>query len=108
MTNPEKNLLRDASTAPVQTGNSIVTTDASGTPKSSPFTLSGGVDAIVVPVDCFELIVGPSGSLKVSEDSTMTHYDVVAANTKESIPCAKAGTIYVQGTGTLNFRFTTL
>lgn len=100
------NLSRDSSAAPIQTGNTIVTIDASTSPKSSPFTLTGGNDAITVPTNCIEVIFNPSANMKVSEDSTMTHYDVIAANTKEAIPCASAGIIYINGSGTVNFRFT--
>ena len=100
------NLSRDSSAAPIQTGNTIITVDASATPKSSPFTLTGGNDAMTVPTNCIELILNPSANLQVSEDSAMAHYDVIAANTKEAIPCAGAGIIYIKGSGTVNFRFT--
>ena len=100
------NLARDSSANPIQTGSTILTVDASNTPKASPFSLTGGNDAFVVPENCIELIVNPSANLQVSEDSALAHYDVVAANTKEAIPCANAGTIYLKGSGTVNFRFT--
>lgn len=99
------NLARDSSASPIQVGSRFQTQDASGTPKTSPFTLTGGVDAISVPVNAAEFIVNPSADLHISELSSMAHYDVIAANTKESVECTKMDTIYVQGSGTLNFRF---
>jgi len=99
-------LIKDANGISVQIGSSIKTTDDSVVVKESPFTLTGGVDAISVPENAVEFIVNPAASLKVSEDATMSTYDVVAANTKESIPCSRMDIIYVEGSGTLNFRFT--
>lgn len=103
------NLPVDGSQKPIQIGNSIKTVDASGTPKTSPFTLTGGVDSFTIPAGCVEFIVNPvTHDMKISELSTMARYDTVAQSSKESIPCAKAVTIYVQGTASdvLNFRFT--
>lgn len=103
------NLMRDGSTTPIQIGSTIATKDNSGTPKNSPFTLTGGIDIIVPPLNAVEFIVNPlTTSLQISEDSTMTTYDVIATSTKESVPCAKMTAIYIRGTNgnVVNFRFT--
>lgn len=102
---------RDASASAVQVGTTFVTHDASDTPKTSPFTLTGGVDIFIVPEGCYEFIVNPvAHDLNISEISTGTPYDVVTATTKEAIGCARMTAIYVQGTvgDNLNFRFTSL
>lgn len=107
----EKNLPRDASSAPIQTGNSFVCVDANSVPLSSPLTLSAGVNTITVPETAIEFIVNPiSADLQVSNESTMTSYDVVKNTTKESIPCAGSDFIYIQGSvgNVVNFRFTVL
>ena len=97
-----KQLVRDENRQPVQIGSSFETT-------SSPFTLTGGIDTIPVPDNGVEFIVNPqTHDIFVSEKSDLTTYDIIAASTKESIPCARMDNIYIQGTGgdTVNFRFT--
>jgi hypothetical protein len=103
------NMFKDGSSNSVQIGSSFKTSDATASPLTSPATLTGSVQTITIPDNAVEFIVNPTtNSLKVSELSNLTYYDVVAKGTKESIPCAKMQYIYIQGTAsdTLNFRFT--
>lgn len=105
-TNISENLAKDASNNPIQIGNGFVTADASQSPQLSPLSLTGSVQTINVPRNAVEFIVFPSADMKISEDVAMASYDTITATTKESIPCAKMDKIYVQGSGTLKFRFT--
>ena len=103
------NLATDASRKPIQVGSAFQTLDATGTPKTSPLAYTDSTQTIAVPDRAIEFIVNPSTALRISEQSDMTPYDVIAANTKESIPCAKMTSIYIvrdSQNGTLNFRFT--
>ena len=103
-------MVTDQNQKPVQIGSSFTTADITGTPKTSP--LSYGtltVITLAVPTNAVEFIVNPSSALRVSEVVGMAQYDVVAANSKEAISCARMDSIFVVGdsaTGTCNFRFT--
>lgn len=105
------NLFRAGSTDQVQIGNAFVTADNSASVKNSPLTVSSSVLTIVPPDNAVEFIVNPSADMKISNDLTMTTYDVIASGTKESVPCAKMSAIYIvrsSGDLTLNFRFTVI
>ena len=98
-------LIKDQNSTSVQIGSSFTTVD--GNSHASPFTLTGGIDNIVVPQGAVEFIVNPtSANLSVSSFSDLSSYDVILNGSKESIPCARMQNIYVQGTGVINFRFT--
>lgn len=101
-------LVRDDNRVAVQVGSGIATISAGQTPKSSPFTLTGGIDVIEIPPRGVEFIVAPSVDLDVSEDPTITHYDTVVATSKEAIPCGQMNKFYIKGAmgGTVKFRFT--
>jgi hypothetical protein len=93
----------------VQIGTSFATIDVSATPKSSPFSLTGGIDIIAVPSNAVEFIVNPTNNpMKISSSPTLVSWDLIATNTKESVPCARMPFIYVKGgtSDNLNFRFT--
>lgn len=105
------NLPTDASTKPIQIGNFFVTVDGATSPVTSPLTLNGSVQTLTVPTNALEVILYPlADALQVSELLAMTQYDLVAATSKESFPCAGMTKVYVQGTNTdtLYFRFTTI
>lgn len=99
-------LVRDENQKEVQIGSSFVTTNGT---QNSPFSYTNVVSAIAVPPGAVEMVLAPTTDLKVSEDSTMTTYDVIVQGTKEAIGCARMDTIYITrsgGSGTLYFRFT--
>lgn len=99
-------LVTDQNSKPVQIGSDFITVSSTF---ESPESLTGSIQAIPVPTGAVEFIVNPiTNNLKVSEDSTMSHYDVVVKDTKEAIPCARMTSIYIQGTAAdvINFRFT--
>lgn len=102
------NLPRDGSATAIQEANNFVVSDNSGTPKTSPLTLSGAVQTLVRPLNAPELVLYPvTSDLKVSSDSTMATYDLVTKGNKEPFPCANMTNIYIQGTAAdvLYFRF---
>ncbi len=108
LTNP---IVRDANRIAVQACGSFVTSDATSVAQTSPLSYTGSVTTIVVPDNALECILNPTTALRVSELVGMAQYDVIAANTKESIPCADMQNIYIKqdaSSGTVNFRFTVL
>lgn len=110
--NPQKmtsGLVRDDNGDQIQIGSGFQTQDAASSPVTSPLTMTGSTQTLAVPTNAVELIVNPSVSMNVSEVVSMATFDVIAASTKESIPCARMPFVYINGaSGTLNFRFTVI
>ena len=106
-----QHLVRDDNNQIVQIGSEFVTQDVTGTPQTSPLTVSSATITIVVPDRAVEFIVNPTlADMRISDQSDMTPYDVIGNATKESIPCARMQNIYLLRDAstnvTLNFRFT--
>jgi len=98
--------------------NYFVTQDATGTPVTSPVTVSkDAATPLVVPAAAAQLVLSTSAALRVSEDPAGAHYFVVPANTQFTFPCltpsadpqlANTGIIYIQGDSAqavVQFRF---
>lgn len=105
---PFGKLFQDRGGNPIQTGNSFQTADATGTPQNSPLAYSSSVITIAVPDSAIEIILNPTTALRVSEVVGMGTYDIIAANTKEVLPCAGMASVYIKrdaADGTVNFRF---
>lgn len=111
-TNPRYNHFgswpHDANRQPISVSeNYFGTEDATGTPVTSPATISNtGVSALTVPAAAGSIVISSSAALRVSEDSTMSHYFVLPANTPLEFPClspaadqqlTNTGVIYLQG-----------
>ena len=95
----------------VQVGSSFTTADATGTPKTSPLTVSSTEIAITVPDRAVEVIFAVTGAdIRVSEVTGMANYYVIPEDAAEAIGCARMPIIYVKRNAavdaTLNFRFT--
>ena len=106
-----EHLGRDDNQQIVQIGSSFLTEDVTSTPQTSPLTVSSATITIVVPDRAVEFIMNPTlADMRISEESDMTPYDVIAQSTKESVPCARMQNIYLLRDAstdvTLNFRFT--
>lgn len=111
MTRPTKNLPIDGSNERMQTCAQFVTADATASAKTSPLAYSSSVITITVPVNAVEWIVYPTTDMRISEVVGMAQYDVVAAGTKEVIPCVGATYLYIirdASDGSLRFRFHTI
>lgn len=104
--NLSSGLAHDANRTPIQIGSGFQTQDAALSPITSPLTLTGSVQVLAVPGNAVECILFPSGAMTISEIAAMTTSDQIAAGSKESVPCARMPFLYVQGSGTLYFRFT--
>jgi len=103
-----KNLPKDGSARVMQVATGIETSDATATPQTSPLTYTTSTTTITIPADCAELNLKPSTALKVSEDSTMTTYFVIDADSWHTIPVGRTDYLYIAGEtagGTLNFYF---
>lgn len=104
-----RSLVRDEDRVPVQIGSSFQTSDATTVPQTSPLAYAGTEIALTVPDRAVELIVNPSTALRIYETTGSTSYDVIAAASKEAVPCARMTTVYIvrdSASGTLNFRWT--
>lgn len=92
----------------VQVSGSFVTADNTGTPQTSPLSLTTtAVFTIVVPDTAIIMTCMSAADMRISEVVGMGQYDLIKANTKESIQCARMANIYVKNdvTGTNNFYF---
>lgn len=85
--------------------SSFKTSDASGTPKTSPLTVTNTVAEVVFPEDAVELqIVYTTQALRISENSTLSGSDLasyvyVPANGSVLIQKAEGGSVYMQRDG---------
>lgn len=103
------NLPRGGSHEIIPVGNYFETTDATGTPQTSPLAYSGAtVYNLVVPQGAIQLTLMPTTDLRVSELSDVSKYDLIKANTKEIIDCASMANIYLKedsADGSVYFKF---
>lgn len=100
MTKNIESLIKDDNGNAVQIGSSFSTL---------VYKATGNVDTVTIPDNCVEVIFYPvTSNLKVSNDVSMTDYDVVAKDAKESFPCSRMEEVYIQGTvaDTVYVRFT--
>lgn len=95
----------------LQVGSGILTADITGTPITSPASVTTTETTINVPTNAKVLVAWSSAAWRVSEQAAMTQHAVVAANQTVNIPLGKSSAIYVRGdagTVTLNFYFITV
>jgi len=88
--------------------NAFQTTDASSSPQSSPLSLDGtSTYTLTVPTNAVQLKLFPTVDLDVSEDSSMSNYFQIAANSVVTIPVADVDKVYVKSgsSGSLYFMF---
>jgi hypothetical protein len=103
-------MFRDKNRVNIPVGSGFVTADVTGTPITSPKSLTTtAVFTIVVPDNAVLMTVVCGAAIRVSEVVGMGQYDVVAANTKEVFQVSKMQNIYVcndsTGTNNLYFKF---
>lgn len=88
--------------------NQFVTQDATGTPQTSPLSLTTtAIFTIVLPPNAVRITFLSGADLRVSDLAAMTRYDLVKANVKEEFQVANMDKVYVQNdaTGTNNLYF---
>jgi len=101
-------LQRDNNRVPIMTGSGILTSDATGTPQTSPLTINATVTTIVVPTNAAEMVVQCNADLKISEAVGMATYFTLSAGVALALPLSATDTIYlstVSGAGILQFYF---
>lgn len=104
-------LAKDSNKESMQTGTGILTTDISGTPKTSPLAYSSTILTIAIPENAAEVVFKPSTAMRVSEASNMSTYYVISAGTTHAFGVSRTDNLYVvrdAGDGTLNFYFVTV
>jgi hypothetical protein len=96
----------------MQTATGFSTQDATApTPNHSPMAYLTTVIALRVPANAVQLILTPSTTLRVSEDSRMTRYCLVASGTQGTFDVTLLQNVYIAqyaSPGTLQFRFATV
>jgi hypothetical protein len=81
----------------IPTANFFITQDASGTPKTSPLTVSSSEVALSVPTNAAELvIVHTSQALRISGITGMARYVVLPIDGGHVLQVASGGTIYLK------------
>lgn len=107
-------LPKDENNVAVQTARGFVTSDASGTPKLSPYAFTTTEATVVFPTNAVEMvIVNTDQDLRVSEiaTGTATQYFTIPAGTGEVIQMGEGGLVYIKGasaTATVQFYFRVL
>lgn len=104
------NLSRDGSSAPIPSGNGILTADISGSPKLSPLAITTGVTTIAVPMNAAEMVIYSDVAVRIGEALALSSYFTIPATTAWVIPLAHSDNVYLRadsGTGTLQFYFVT-
>ena len=96
----------------IPTAKGFATQDASGTPKTSPWTVSSSELEITVPHNAAEMVIcHTDNALRVSEVTGMARYFVIPGNTGEVLQVAGGETIYFirdSADCTVQFYFRTL
>lgn len=95
-------------------GNYFMTIDATGTPQTSPLTVSTSAFPVTVPAAAFRMTIISSAVLLVSEDPLMASAIQIPANTPFVLPVASPGNdpatanvglIYLKNAATVYFMF---
>lgn len=94
----------------LQAANSFVTADITGTPKTSPLTVSSAVIPLAVPTNAVSAVFyATTNDTRISEDDAAANYFVLKAGVLVTLPCTKQKNIYVVRDGssdaTLQFAF---
>lgn len=100
--------MKDDNGTPVQIGSSFNTTGVSGS-WSSPLGVTIAIRDVEVPDDAVEFVISTDINLRISEDSSVTTYDLLPAGAAKAYPCARMSNIYVRtdsGAGNAHFTFT--
>lgn len=89
------------------------TQDNTGTPITSPVTVTNAVKTIAVPLNAIScVILATTNLVRVSEDSTLSTYFTTPSGVPVEFPCANQANIYLFRDGasdaTVHFFFKTL
>jgi hypothetical protein len=90
---------QDPNKRTIDEANVFQTQDATASPVTSPVTLGSGTTTLTTPPAARAIYITPiTDPVQVSEDSTMSTYDLVPAGTKWRYPCADQVYVYLKGT----------
>lgn len=106
-----RTLAEDGMHKAVQVGSGVLTADITGTPITSPASITTTETAINVPTNAAVMVAWSADAWRFSEQAAMTQHVVAAANQIVTIPLGDTDVIYVRGdagTVTLNFYFITV
>jgi hypothetical protein len=99
------NMARDASHGSLGSGNGLQTSDATGTPVTSPVALTTSTKTINIPVNAAKMNFIADAGIKFSELSGFGNYVTVPANTVITVEVAIQTAIYFQAATTANLSF---
>lgn len=88
-------------------GSGIQTSDASGTPLTSPQTVGTTATVLNIPANAAKVVITPAAATNVSEIAGSTGYTIPAGATV-SIPCGRMSKLYLStasGTSVTQFYF---
>lgn len=106
--NNDKALLKDKNNNLLHVSRGIQTCDGNSSPKSSPLSVgSGAATELQFPTQAAELVIlDTDGALQISEDSSMTRYAVLPANSSVPLQASAGGSLYLKGdSGTVTVQF---
>lgn len=90
-------------------GSWFQTSDATGTPKNSPLTVSNSAVPIAVPTRAVQMTLSTNNDLRISELSDVSTYYILAGGTAITIDIARLGILYLLRDGasdcTVKFMF---
>lgn len=97
----------------IHVGNSFKTLDITGTPITSPVTITAGsTKTLLVPENAAEIRINSDDDVMVSEHSNFSSYDRIPAGIPDIIGIVRRDNIYLKNTGAgsivVYFRFVTL
>lgn len=85
--------------------NQMLTQDITGTPVTSPTTVTTTA-TLVVPLNAVSITISPvTNPVQVSEDSTQTAFFAVPAGQTITFPCARLTNIYLKTAGSTVISF---
>lgn len=108
------NFSRDLNNVPIAAANGFVVEDETGTPKTSPQTITNGSSlTLTIPERAAVVYLLPiGGDLKLGADEDCTEYDLLMENIKEEIGIVSTEYLYFKNNSgssiTLYFRFSTI
>ena len=107
--NNDKALLKDKNNNLLHISRGILTCDGNtSSPKVSPLSVgSGSATELQFPSQAVELVIlDVDGALQISEDSSMSRYAVMPANSGLTLQASTGGSVYLKGdSGTVTVQF---
>jgi len=84
----------------IHVGNNIKTLDITGTPITSPVTITAGATkTLLIPANAAEIVINSDNDVMFSEHSSFSSYDRIPAGIPENIGIVRRDNLYLKNTG---------